>query len=239
LVDCCFVAGFLVLDRDNDHGVVRRGHRKGFGIERDAVDHGEVLPGATLHGKIFKIAEFVRKGIGVGRFQSTLHLLHGLPEDVVLLPQLRCLQGVDPNELVFLHMDALNVLIELLPRRHPLGLLLKQLGFSELHGMERILEIGDDVGKLLLLLFQFLGMDLLALAGVESGYEGLGKYDVIPGHVDLRGLSVSKQALLLLELLDLVIVARLRNQLIDIAEGALRRNLKSGVLFPNPIATQV
>jgi hypothetical protein len=105
--------------------------------------------------------------------------------------------------------------------------------------MEGILEIGDDVGKLLLLLFQLLGMDLLALAGVESRYEGLGKCDIIPGHVDLRGLSVSKQALLLLEFLDLVIVARLRNQLIDIAEGALRRNLKSGVLFPNPIATQM
>ena len=42
---------------------------------------------------------------------------------------------------------------------------------------------------------------------------------------------------MLLELLDLLLVSGLRNQLVNVAEGALRRDLEARILFPNAVAT--
>lgn len=51
----------------------------------------------------------------------------------------------------------------------------------------------------------------------------------------LRGLTVSEQTLLLLQLLDLFLVRRLTDQLVDIAQCSLSRDLEAGVLLPNAI----
>lgn len=57
------------------------------------------------------------------------------------------------------------------------------------------------------------------------------------GGVNLRSLTVTEQALLLLELLDLVLVCGLTNEMVDVTQRTLSRDLKSSVLLPNTIPT--
>ncbi len=56
---------------------------------------------------------------------------------------------------------------------------------------------------------------------------------------DIRRLSIAEKTLLLLEFLDLVFFGRLGNQLVDVAQGPFRRNIKSSILLANTVATKM
>lgn len=55
--------------------------------------------------------------------------------------------------------------------------------------------------------------------------------------VHLRCLSVSQQSLLLLEFLNLLLIRRLGNQLVDVAQVPLGGDLEASILLANAIAT--
>lgn len=55
----------------------------------------------------------------------------------------------------------------------------------------------------------------------------------------LRSLSVAKKSLLLLELLDLLIITRVGNQMVDGEKSSLGWNLESGILLSDTIPTNV
>lgn len=54
---------------------------------------------------------------------------------------------------------------------------------------------------------------------------------------DLRCLSVTQQALLLLQVLNLLLIRRLGNELINVAQIVVRRNIKTGVPLADPVPT--
>ena len=51
----------------------------------------------------------------------------------------------------------------------------------------------------------------------------------------VRCLSVPKEALLLLQLLDLLLILGLGNELVDVGEVPFRGDIKSSILLANPI----
>ena len=53
----------------------------------------------------------------------------------------------------------------------------------------------------------------------------------------LRCLSVAKQALLLLQLLDLVLIRSLRDEVVNVTQVAVGRDLKARVLLANTVTT--
>lgn len=50
-------------------------------------------------------------------------------------------------------------------------------------------------------------------------------------------MSIPQEALLLLELLDLLLIGGLGNELVDIGEVPFSGDVESGVLFPNTISS--
>jgi hypothetical protein len=53
--------------------------------------------------------------------------------------------------------------------------------------------------------------------------------------MNLRCLSVSQQTFLLLELLNLLLIGRLRDELIDVGEVSLSRNIETSILLSETI----
>ena len=145
------------------------------------------------------------------------------------------------DQLVLFHMEGFDILSDLLLGSHPLSLLSKEFRLAHLHIMESVFEIGDHAGEMFLLFLQFFRVEFLPLTGIQSAHKiQLAEVGREGGEeTNLRSLSIPQQALLLLELLDLILVGGLGDQLIDITERALRRYLEPSVLLANAIAPNV
>ena len=90
--------------------------------------------------------------------------------------------------------------------------------------------------EVFLLLLQLLRVLLFPLTRVEAR----GRLELIfrnclwEGYY-LRSLSIPQEPLLLLQLFLLRLVIRLHNQRVDVVQVSLRWDLKSSVLFPDPV----
>lgn len=147
--------------------VVHRHNQARRLLHGKTIGHAKVLPATVVHGQVLEVGEFVghrRRGLGL-----MLQLLHGLLENVVPLAQLSGLEGVGSNQLVLLHVHAFDVLGDLLLSTDPFALLAEQFGLTDLHALQGVLEIVDDMGELLLFLFELFGVELLPLTRVKTG----------------------------------------------------------------------
>jgi hypothetical protein len=114
------------------------------------------------------------------------------------------------------------------------------------------LHLADLLHPLLLLLFKLLGVLLLSLPGVETTMmlaDEQGE-ERPKGRLDqtwsveprtkweyVRGLPVAEESFLLLELLEVFLVGAALDEVVDVDEGALSRDVEAGVLLPDATIT--
>ena len=109
-------------------------------------------------------------------------------------------------------------------------------GFLQLANL--FLEITQMLIEFFLFLLQFLCVELLALSGIESVSVSVGNVQDDERKV-IRSLPVSQESFLLFQLLLLLLISSLENQRVNVGQVPFRGYLKSCILLPDAISSEL
>ena len=136
--------------------------------------HGKVVDDEILPAAVHRDAVDVGKvggisgGTGARRDGSGLQFLHRLDEDGILLSQITRLEGMPPDHLFLLEPHVIDVLIILCLGRFPVFSFAAMFILANLQLCDFVFELRDQLSIMLLLLFQPLGVLLLALTRIKA-----------------------------------------------------------------------